>query len=97
MAFGLTIADDTGVDVTYWRVTDMRFNALTGKVRVIVSGYLDEATRNDGKLPVSQKISQFNLLSYDLTVDGQPCSNVKEFLYDQLKQLDEWVDASDLL
>lgn len=52
MAYIKTKTLRNGFSASYWRVTSIEANKLSKDVEVIVHGYKDKATRQDGATPI---------------------------------------------
>lgn len=78
MAIKLEKTFDNGVTANYWRVLSVQADADTKTLCGMVGVYIDKATRNEGKLPVST-------ILYNFTADSIT-GNLVSLVYGHLKQ-----------
>jgi hypothetical protein len=54
MALSKQIGTDYGIYASYWKITDLFLDSMTGEARIIVSGFWDQAARIANAKPMRQ-------------------------------------------
>jgi len=52
MALSKQIGTVYGVPASYWKITDISLDSLGGSARVVISGFYDQSTRENGAQPL---------------------------------------------
>lgn len=92
MALQKSIENESGIDVTYWRITVVTIDDLNGKAEVQLWGWITEAKRRNGNAHAC-------VMQYILTEEELPGMNIgvnKVKLYDIIKKKLEFLDSIDV-
>ena len=94
MALQKKISLPSGAEVSYHKVTTTNIDWITKRAIVVVSNYINQTIRTEGKKPLTQNtyIWQGDNFPYDLTEQG----NIVSQTYDKLKALPEFTGALDV-
>jgi hypothetical protein len=92
MALSQVISTDYGVNASYWKVLNVHFNRTYKTVEVIVAGYLDEESKNNG----SNILKTFEYtMSENIICPENSQINVIHQIYDHIKTLGDFNTAID--
>ena len=95
MALQMTKNLDSGVAVTYHRVTGLMINMASSDARFVVDSYVDGPARLDGKSPVTQEVFTVHGDTFTLTNAAMGSRSPVALAYDYLKTLPKFAGAVD--
>ena len=91
MALAKTINTRTGVDATYHKVTTITISWHTRECYADVYSYVSQELREQEKAPLTTRNYDFSGSEFVFDVE----LNISEQIYNKLKTLEEWTDATD--
>jgi len=89
VALSKTLPLSTGASATYHRVIKVTVDVTGGRAIVRIGQYLDQASRDAGKEPMSTRDESFDLPSALV-------SSVGTAIYGELKTISDFADAVDV-
>ena len=69
MAFKKSLQLNNGFTAEYWRLTKVPADKLHSQGEVVVTGYKDKATRDNGGAPIARKVFTINTSALDYSED----------------------------
>ena len=66
---------NSGVEVEYWKITQLNINWHSMFANCVLEGFLDKASRDAGKLPLDSRSWGFDESNFPFTIEGK---NVEE-------------------
>lgn len=78
MSLTKTISTTAKVNATHWVIKELQWNIIDNKTRVLISGYLDQASYEDDATPLDTKIVILNG-SHDETSAYSDIVNTENF------------------
>jgi hypothetical protein len=91
MALAKTKSTNFGVDTTYHKLGTINISWHFRTCFVDVFSYLNQDTREQEKSPLSTSYHEFTEDNFTFDITG----NISEQVYEKLKRLPEWQDATD--
>ena len=89
MALKLTVEKNSGATVEYWRVDEILTNYAKATLSVVLSGYVTEDTRKNGKPPEMAYSIPLNFADFTASKD------IRKDAYNVIKKLDKWDESED--
>jgi hypothetical protein len=74
---------NTGVDVEYWKVTQVNVNWLTNTAHVVVEGFVNEQLRLAGKSALVGKQYDFTADTMPFTVEDNMVAKMYDYLHNE--------------
>jgi hypothetical protein len=91
MALAKTVSTKFGVNATYHKLSTITISWHTRDCYVEVYSYVSQDIREQEKSPIYTRSYDFSGDSFTFDVE----LNISEQLYNKLKGLEEWADATD--
>ena len=86
---------DSGVSVTYHRVTGLSINVTASNARFVVDSYVDGSARQAGKGPADQEVFVMGPDRFTMTNAAMDARSPIALAYDFLKTLERFAGAVD--
>jgi hypothetical protein len=91
MALAKTILTKFGVNTTYHKLTTITISWHTRECYADVYSYISQELREQEKSPLSTRHYEFSGDGFTFDVN----LNISEQIYNKLKEMEEWTDATD--
>lgn len=94
---------NTGVVASYWKIAELHINWHLKTATVVLWGFKDQQSRENGKAPLDQRIFEFDSSSFPFTVDrnnvAEAYEAIKSYKYpapEGVVVTSEFADAQDV-
>ncbi len=78
---------DGVAEEAYWKVVESNINWASMSCHIVLAGYLDSATRQEGRQPITSRNFDWSGSDFPYTVDAMSLSNLVAITYNKIKSI----------